>query len=163
MTLDLQSFPSTANSIIGQLFIDGYHFCYTLEDVYRRDPNPLTKENEAKVDGETAIPAGRYQVIVNKSERFSRKESKRQGKQVDVFMPLLLDVPGFKGVRIHTGNFPRDTEGCILVGLERGPDMISDSRKAYAALLLKIKEAIAKGEEVWINITRAEERQAVGA
>ena len=53
-------------------------------------------------------------------------------------MPLLLDVPGFEGIRIHPGNFPRDTEGCLLPGRERLPDAVQGSRLAYVDLLAKL-------------------------
>lgn len=116
---------------LGELYVDGEWFCFTLEDCYRLGP---------KVPGQTCIPVGRYEVILTHSPRFG------------VDMPLLLSVPDFEGVRIHPGNKAADTEGCILVGRRRLPDMIGESRDAYAALFRKIEGARASGKSVHINI-----------
>ena len=129
---------------IGVLYLDGVRECYTLEDVVRADPTPDTPMTAAdvaaiKVPGKTAIPAGRYRIIVTPSQRFKRD------------LPLLLDVPGFEGIRIHAGNTNVDTAGCILVGRERGPGAIYQSSAALEALLPAIKAGLSVGE-VWIRI-----------
>ena len=100
---------STLQSTQGEMFVNGEFVCYTLEDV----------ERPVKVFGATAIPKGTYNGIVNVSNRFKR------------MMPLLLNVPGFEGVRIHAGNTAKDTHGCILVGLQRDRDTMLQSRDAY--------------------------------
>jgi Family of unknown function (DUF5675) len=105
---------------------------YTLEDVLRLDG--------VKVPGATCIPAGTYEVIINFSQRFGRP------------MPLLLDVPGFQGIRIHSGNTAADTEGCVLVGQERGEDVVTNSRMAFAPLFSKIKEWVDTGK-LYIQIS----------
>ena len=115
----------------GELTIDGQLVCYTLEDVVRSPGE--------KIPGDTAIPEGRYQIIVNHSPRFKRD------------LPLLLKVSNFEGVRIHPGNYAKDTEGCILVGRKRIPGMVQESRLAFDALFAKIQAAL-ESEEVWINI-----------
>jgi len=117
----------------GQLSVDSVFECFTLEDVVRGQCE--------KIPGDTAIPAGRYRVIVNHSNHFKRD------------LPLLVDVPNFEGVRIHPGNTAQDTEGCLLVGRRRIPGAIQESRLAFDALLAKMKAAIAAGEEIWITIT----------
>lgn len=129
----------TATSTVGQLYVDEVAECFTLEDVVRRDPDPTTPANEAKVPGRTAIPAGRYRVVLSPSRRFRE------------VLPELLDVPGFTAVRIHAGNTDADTEGCLLVGRERLPDHIGMSRAALTALLSKLHEGVAQGE-VWLVI-----------
>lgn len=143
MELVLQRYQSSQGATTGFLTVDGDLQCYTLEDEVR------TGE---KVYGKTAIDAGTYDVIIDRSARFSRLAGK------DVFLPLLLDVPGFKGVRIHCGNGPADTEGCILVGDRIGDDRASllYSRAALDDLQPLIQEALDRGERVTITIRDAE-------
>ena len=95
MMLLLHRQPTRDGTTLGVLSIDGVRCCETLEDAVRTD---------GKVYGETAIPFGRYRVMLTQSMRFR------------TMLPLVLDVPGFSGIRIHAGNSQRDTEGCILVG-----------------------------------------------
>lgn len=120
---------------LGQLHVDGEFECYTLEDQERPDGE--------KVHGRTAIPQGRYRVIVNASPRFGRP------------LPLLLNVPHFEGIRIHPGNTTDDTEGCILPGRSRVADrgIVSESRLAFDSLFAKIQAGLQDGGEVWIEIT----------
>lgn len=123
----------TDKSTIGELTFDELK-CFTLEDPVRDGP---------KIPGDTAIPAGRYEVICNYSNRFGR------------LLPMIMNVPGFSGVRIHLGNRPNDTEGCILVGKDYDPsipDVISNSRMAFLPLFEKIKESAIAGK-VWIDIS----------
>ena len=129
MNLTLSRKPSEAWGTPGRLSIDGEPECFTLEDVVR----------DVKIPGETAIPAGRYRVVIDYSQRFQK------------LLPRLLDVPHFAGVRIHAGNTAADTHGCILVGLGQGPQGITRSRKAMARLLPQIAQAATKGD-VWIDI-----------
>jgi hypothetical protein len=119
MVIQIKRLYRTNNSTIGELSIDGKFECYTLED----------KERDVKIKSETAIPKGTYKVIINQSTRFKR------------LLPLLLNVPGFAGVRIHSGNTNHDTEGCILVGQVKLKDAINKSRKAFEILFAKMKLA----------------------
>ncbi len=116
MNLQLIRNKSSAKSTIGRLLIDGAFECWTLEDVVR----------PAKIAHETAIPAGRYKVVITESARFKRR------------LPLLVGVPGFDGIRIHPGNSDVDTDGCILVGNAAAKDWISGSRLAFDALFAKL-------------------------
>lgn len=123
---------------IGALFVDERFRCYTLEDVEREVEGwPV---EEWKVKGETAIPVGRYQVVMSKSRRFGR------------YLPELLNVPGFAGIRIHAGNTEHDTEGCILVGEGRTELTITESRVALVKLMTDIQGALDKGNQVWITV-----------
>lgn len=110
---------------IGELYIDGKFFCYTLEDTTRKPGD--------KIGGQTAIPFGKYDFIVNYSPKFKKD------------MPLLLNVPGFEGVRLHAGLIPEHTEGCVLVGYEKGKNKIARSREAYKDLMAIITSRGGKG------------------
>jgi hypothetical protein len=123
----------TEESTIGELFVDGTFQCYTLEDKVR---------DGIKVPGKTAIPFGQYDVVINWSNRFQK------------YMPLLINVPNFSGIRIHPGNIASDTEGCVLVGNYRSKNMITESRKAYANLMKKF-QSVEKKEKITIEIVRA--------
>lgn len=106
MLLELKRIAFKPAYTVGKLYIDGVYFCDTLED-YNRDLNKdgdLNDKGETKVFGETAIPYGTFTIIMNESQRFKRK------------MPLLLDVPHFAGIRIHSGSKAEHSHGCILVG-----------------------------------------------
>lgn len=107
--------------IIGEVLIDGVHFAWSLEDV----------ERDKKVYGETAIPKGIYNVIVDMSTRFKKE------------MPHILNVKGFDGVRIHGGNTDADTLGCILIGKDKWPDLqkIGNCADVVTEITKKIKES----------------------
>lgn len=124
MKLKLERIYKAPTYTIGKLYIDGKLFCDTLEDVVRH--------NGLKVYGETAIPAGTYKVILNVSNRFK------------VLMPLLLNVPNFEGIRIHSGNTDKDTHGCLLVGKNTVKGKVTDSKKTFAELMSVLK--LAKNE-----------------
>lgn len=129
MELKLIRETYTEDSTIGKLYVNDVFHCFTLED----------KVRDVKIKNVTAIPAGRYKVVVDFSNRFQQ------------IMPLLLNVPNYLGVRIHTGNYSKDTEGCILVGSTKAVNFIGNSKKAYVKLLSTITKAL-KTEQVFITI-----------
>lgn len=138
MILELRR-PRTTDGLatIGELFIDDAdeRECYTLEDLERFGE---------KVHGQTAIPTGLYKIIITMSPHFGRP------------LPLIVNVPGFDGVRIHPGNTTDDTEGCLLVGQTRTEDTIGESRAAFNQLYLKIQDVLDRQQgEVWLNVTHA--------
>ncbi len=132
--------PSTRAATIGPLAVDGEQGrrCFTLEDVVRERPG--IEVAAWKIAGKTAIPSGVYQIGVTYSQRFGGA------------LPLLLGVPGFEGVWIHSGNTAADTEGCILVGLHRSIDVVQESRAAFELVYGRVQSALSAGEEVWIEI-----------
>lgn len=132
MEILVQRIAKRDDYTIGRLSIDGKYVCDTLEDKVR--------EPGVKVAGKTAIPAGRYRVIVNVSPKFGRE------------LPRLLDVPGFEGILIHRGNTPEDTAGCILVGENRAKGKVLNSTPYELRLVELIKDAIGRKEEVWIRL-----------
>lgn len=137
---------------IGGLYIEGVFFCHTLEDPNRDLNHNGTFDNgEKKIQGDTCIPFGRYEVTLSVvSPRFSKSATYRQiaGK-----LPRLLGVPHFDGVLIHIGNYTRDTEGCILVGRYNGtPGFITNSKETFFRLYGILLGAVSTGEKIWINI-----------
>lgn len=144
----------TAKSTIGQWYVDEVYQCDSLEDTVRPDPDPATPANEGKVYGETAIPARRYRIVLEKPQRVIW--SPRNGKdlpEADGKLPHLLDVPGYTGIYVHAFNEPRETLGCIGTGTrEPGrPDWIGGSRTALTALMRKVVEGLKAGD-VWLDI-----------
>lgn len=136
MKLNLTRKWFTDRSCIGTLQIDGGVSMFTLEDVDRKLELPGT----IKIPGKTAIPRGTYKVVIDISRRFKRS------------MPHILKVPQFEGVRIHAGNTSEDTEGCILVGGNKGIDIVSNSRVTFNQLFILMQDAIAKDEEITLEI-----------
>lgn len=123
MKLELKRVKYNTNprNTIGHLYIDGKFFCYTLEDEIRMDG--------VKVYGKTAIPTGIYKVVVDMSNRFKR------------LMPRILDVPMFKGIRIHGGNTEEDSHGCPLVAYNTdGKRIWSTAERGLTAKLREAKE-----------------------
>lgn len=130
MNLVLRRWPSNETCTIGEIYGPGGKFiCYTCEDPVR----------EKKIAGKTAFPAGIYQVSITNSQRFKRP------------LPLLHDVPGYEGIRIHPGNGPEDTEGCILPGMsvQPGDKGVLESRIAFRKVFDLIDDA---EDEVWIDV-----------
>lgn len=126
---------------IGKMYIDGDYFCDTLEDRVRDiNKNGKFDNGEVKVAGETAIPYGRYQVVVTMSPRFKRE------------LPRLLNVPNFEGILIHRGNTDKDSSGCILVGENKVKGKVINSTPYEQKLVSILKEIQNKGEEIWITI-----------
>ncbi len=126
---------------IGTLSIDGVFECYTLEDKDRGLANTMNLADIAKIKVPTltAIPTGRYEVAINYSDRFKRQ------------MPILLNVPGYVGVRIHWGNYAKDTDGCILLGKTKSTDFIGNSVEEFNLFYTKLSEAL-KTQKVFITI-----------
>lgn len=127
---------------LGTLHVNGLAFGFTAEDTDRRLGEV---GGGVKVPGITAIPLGTYEVMSTWSPKYGR------------MMPLVCAVPGYAGVRIHSGNGPADTEGCILPGLLRDPirGRVGKSRPAVTWLYNAIESAEAAGQRVLLTITRA--------
>lgn len=150
MDIILKRDKFTKKSTEGEITIGGLHECYTMEDTDRglRDSMSLDEINKLKVHGQTCIPYGVYKVVVTKSDRFSMLRGH------DVYLPLVVGVKGYEGIRIHTGNKPEDTEGCILPAKNRGLDYVTESTEAFTKLNDKINQAIKRGEIVTITIIK---------
>lgn len=137
----------THDTTLGELMIPGRSKpLYTCEDIVREPQGFAAKRDAAwvaswKAPGKTAIPSGRYRLAWTWSNRFRRP------------MLLLLDVPGFAGVRIHAGNRSADTEGCILPGMDPHANGVGSSRAA-----VQLVEGLLVGPhglidpETWIEV-----------
>ena len=125
---------------IGKLYVDDTYFCDVLEDKDRGLDSSMTESEilEKKVKGQTAIPTGHYVINITYSPKYKR------------MMPLLLDVKGFSGIRIHSGNSSKDTEGCLLVGKNKQVGKVLESRDTYQRLF-KMMEG---QKDITIDITR---------
>lgn len=141
MKLTLHRKWLTERSTIGELYVNGAFYCFTLEDLLRPPGE--------KIKHKTAIPAGNYQVAITYSARFGR------------MMPLLINVPMFEGIRIHAGNTADETSGCILVGRGRPNegDKITQSREAFDTLFQVLVEAAGR-EQITIEIKNPPEWDA---
>ena len=120
------------NYTIGHLYINDKYFCDTLEDTVRE----LNTIND-KIKHKTAIPKGKYKVVVTMSPRFKR------------LLPLLLNVPFFEGIRIHRGNDENDTSGCIIVGENKIKGKVINSTYYEK----KLVELLKNEEDIEIEIT----------
>ena len=125
--------PSTAAATLGILLIDGVFVCWTLEDVVRA----------VKIPGETAIPAGRYDVRLSLSQRFQK------------VLPEVLAVPGYIAIRLHAGNTQADTAGCLLVGRVRAYDRLEESKLALMNVMEHLRRATTAGDPITMTIEEA--------
>jgi len=139
---------STKDYTIGELYVQEedkltqtYKVCDTLEDAFRllpktcpNTPKGSNCECKEKVYGKTCIPNGTYTVVLSYSNRFKR------------ILPELLNVPHFLGIRIHSGNSSKDTEGCLLLGENKKVGMVLNSKATIAKFCPIIKDACAKGK-----------------
>jgi hypothetical protein len=120
---------------LSDIYVNGVWEAVGLEDQVRRGQ---------KVPGETAIPEGKYEVRITWSPRFKRH------------LPLLIDVPGFDGIRIHPGNNHTHTEGCLLVGenvtIAAGVPFLLHSVRAFDRLFAKMEAAKARGERIELEV-----------
>lgn len=138
MKLLLERLQRDPDVTIGALSIDGDFECWVCEDPVREVlGQPVATW---KIQGQTAIPVGTYRVDITASARFKRD------------LPLLLDVPGFSGIRIHPGNTTADTEGCLLPGAMRLAKSVGQSRVAFNALFAKLRVAHIRREPITIEV-----------
>lgn len=128
-----------AASTLGKFYIDGKYYGVTCEDKDRE-----LEAGGVKIAKQTAIPRGRYRVVVTFSNRFQK------------MLPLLEDVPGFTGVRIHGGNTHEDTEGYILLGKvyvpATNPTGIANCAERMSTLIQMLTDAEDAGTECWITV-----------
>ena len=126
---------------IGNFSIGDRFFCNTLEDIVRdlNKDGDLTDYGEMKIPGETAIPYGRYPVIVTYSPKLKKE------------LPLILDVKHFTGIRIHKIATSKGTDGCVGIGINTSPGRLTDGEKYEKKLVSILKAYISTGFEIFIN------------
>ena len=126
---------------VHNLYVDGKYFCDTIEDT-DRGLDDLMDVNEIlarKIKGETAIPTGIYEVTITYSPKYKK------------MMPLVNNVKGYSGIRIHSGNTAKDTEGCLIVGKNKEVGKVLESRATYNALY---KRLVSTKSKIIIDIQR---------
>ena len=153
MDLCLKRIAKKNGYTIGKLYINNVYFCDTLEDSDRGldSSMPISILKLKKLAHITAIPTGRYQVVMNViSPKLSRSNFYKQfgGGRV----PRLLNVPAYDGILIHCGNTAKDTDGCILVGKNTKVGMVLESKDTYAKLYPILESTAKKNEKIWITI-----------
>ena len=111
-------------STVGELFLNGERICDTLENSWQ--------DNQRNV---SCIPEGVYPVRL----RLPRESATR-----DYLHLLVQEVPNRDFILVHRGNFPSQTQGCLLVGLGTEQDVVHNS---VLAMDLLIKEILNLGGE----------------
>lgn len=138
MELKLVRKKGTAGFTEGRMYVNGVFECFTVEDADRR-----LETGGTKIQNKTAIPRGKYKVDITPSVRFGKK------------LPEVFNVPGFKGIRIHSGNSSDDTEGCIIVGSVNNrddDDWVGASKVAMSRLQSKMEQALANKEVITLEV-----------
>ena len=127
---------------IGNLIIDNKIFCNTLEDAVRdlNKDGDFEDYGEIKIPGETAIPYGRYPILITFSQKFKRH------------LPIIIDVKHFTGIRIHRGRTVKNTDGCVLVGDNTSVGELTNGAYYEKKLTSTIRNYISSGFKVFINI-----------
>jgi len=123
----------TEKSIVGELLINSDHFSWTLELPWRDNQHLIS-----------CIPLGKYEVTLEPSEKFG-----------GMITPHIKNVPGRDNILIHNGNYPKDTEGCVLVGSTKSVDFVGDSKTTLGILKVKLALAVANKEQITIEIVEA--------
>lgn len=142
MEIVLKRIAKKDSYTIGKLYIDGKYVCDTCEDKDRGLTDSMTVEEikTKKVYGQTAIPTGTYTVSYTMSNRFKK------------MMPLINNVKGFEGIRMHNGNSAADSLGCVILGENKAVGKVLNSRATCAKVYPLIEAASKKGERITITI-----------
>lgn len=130
------------NYCIGKLYINDEYFSDVLEDPDRglQDTMSIQEIQQLKVKGDTCIPYGTYDITITYSPKFKKR------------LPLINNVKGFEGIRIHSGNTSKDTEGCLLLGFNKIKGKVINSKETVDKFITSIQQALNKGEEITIQI-----------
>lgn len=145
MKITIVRFAFKRTYTIGRLYIgeDMHYLCDTMEPrschlTSRASDHTILKRKAA--NGVIAIPTDTYGIRMARSLTFKRQ------------MPFLTGVKCFSGIMLHPGNYPCQTRGCILPGWNRRKGMVCGSRSAFAMVMQRIGQALARKEKVTITI-----------
>lgn len=133
--LSVHRFDYHKNHTKSIIFLDGQFICFGME--------PENKVNNQVPGQRDLIPEGTYQLILSMSPRFEK------------VLPEVINVPFNKGIRIHAGNHPSETSGCLLVGAYFADNMLLDSNKTLNKIIEKLKEFRSKNEGVRVIYSSA--------
>lgn len=138
MDLKLDRIVFTPTATLGKLYLNDEFFAYTCEDALR----DLKADCSGKIKNKTAIDYGKYEIVLSFSNRFQK------------YLPLLLQVKCFEGIRIHGGNTAENSEGCILIGADGDMKEKIWNCKAKVDRLITLLKAIEKKEKTWIEVVK---------
>ena len=121
----------------------GEYICDAIEDTVRDlNHNGIFDGDEQKVYGETAIPCGRYYVS------FRRTSLAIGAMAKDGVIPYIHNVPHFTHIRIHNGLNEKNSEGCIILGLNKKKGQVLDSESVCLEFYKRMKY-----RPFWLEIT----------
>ncbi len=137
----------TNETTISTLTLDNVPECYILEDVVR--------EPGVKVPGKTAIPPGRYNVELTFSPKFQRVLPLVWNIELPDGRKIVRSPDGratWEGIRIHSGNGPEHTEGCLLTGNLLATNRVLESILAFDHLFAKLATAVKAKKKIFLTI-----------
>lgn len=142
MRITLVRIANRPTYCIGKLYVDGKYFCDTIEDTDRGLSDEMDEKDilKQKIKGQTAIPTGIYHIYLTYSPKYKK------------IMPLIANVKGYQGIRIHSGNTSKDTEGCLILGKNTKVGMVTESRKMFNAFFRLLMQA--EQSKIIIDIQR---------
>ena len=153
MIIRIERIAKAPTYTIGKLYVNGAFLCHTLEDADRGldQKMPLGKILSKKVFGKTAIPTGRYEVVMSHSPKF---EERAWAQKYEGLIPEVLNVKGFEGIRIHPGNSAdTDLTGCIAPGNNTAKGRVTGSTTRYYELMTKfLMSAWVRNETIYLDI-----------
>ena len=155
MNIEVKRIFNCSTYCISHIYIDGKYICDGIEDTDRMLDDDMSEEyiKSKKVYGKTAIPTGKYKMIINMvSPKFSK--NKYYMKLCNGKLPRLYYVKGFSGILWHKGNTANDSAGCLILGYNKIKGKVIDSQKAFETVYHMLDVANRIGENIWVTYTR---------
>ncbi len=142
VTLTVLRYSDDGATTVGLLYLNGFFYCYTLEDAHR----------DVKIMGETRIPAGKYEIDFNRADTNLTLKYRNANPEWFKYHLEIKKIPGFQGVYIHNGGTHKDTDGCLLVSdslsVSEANKSLTNSKNTFKRLYIYIKEELDKGTKV---------------